>query len=141
MKKYFFILSLFCLSLVSCDNNSNPNDPYGSNSNSQQRDYCNVTFVNATSNYAVKIFLDGKQLTSDYDLLWKGNRWEFELSNLSFSKHLRFELHEISDNESGKKYYTAVSATYSESIKFDYTRDYQFTIEDEGIRKQSVYAE
>lgn len=141
MKKYFFILSLLCLGLVSCDNDSNPNDPYGSNSNnSQERNYCNVTFVNATSNYAVKIFLDGEQLTYDYKLLWKGNRWEFTLSNLSFSKHLRFELHEISDNEN-MKYYTAVSATYSESIKFDYTRDYQFTIEDEGIRKQSVYAD
>ena len=141
MKKYFFVLILVCLGIVSCDNGNNPNDPFGSNSNnSQQRDYCNVTFVNATSNYAVKIFLDGEQLTSDYDLLWKGNRWELALSNLSFSKHLRFELHKISDNESGK-YYTAVSATFSKSIKFYSNLNYKFTIKDDGIREESVYAD
>lgn len=140
MKKYFFVLILVSLGLVSCDNDSNPNDPYGSNSNSQQRDYCNVTFVNATSNYAVKIFIDGEQVNYDYDLLWKGNRWEFTNSNLSFSKHLKFELYEISDNES-KRYYTAISATFSKSIKFYSNLNYKFTIKDDGIREESVYAD
>ena len=106
--------------------------------NNQERDYCNVTFVNATSNYAVKIFIDGENIDIYENPLWKGKKWKRRFTDLSFSKYVNFELHKIADEDS---YYTAISATYSESIKFDYTRDYQFTIEDEGIRKQSVYAD
>ena len=134
MKK-FLVCSLFCLFLVSCENES-PNDPYSPNN--QQRDYCNVTFVNATSNYAVKIFIDGENIDIYENPLWKGKKWKRRFTDLSFSKYVKFELHKIADEDS---YYTAISATYSESIKFDYTRDYQFTIEDEGIRRESVYAD
>ena len=134
MKK-FLVCSLFCLFLVSCENES-PNDPYSPNN--QERDYCNVTFVNATSNYAVKIFIDGENIDIYENPLWKGKKWERRFTDLSFSKYVKFELHKIADED---RYYTAISATYSESIKFDYTRDYQFTIEDEGIRRESVYAD
>lgn len=151
MKKYFFVLILVSLGLVSCDNDSNPNDPYGSNSNSQQRDYCYATFTNTTKNYVVQVFMDGNPLyyySSSGDLkeiilVPSASYYNYKIKDLSFSKDITFEYHEVTKTEGSTYYYSKnIEKTIGKKgFKFYYNLDYKFTIRGDEVSYQSVYAD
>ncbi|MGM9817948.1 MAG: hypothetical protein ACI30B_03080 [Paludibacteraceae bacterium] len=147
MKK-FLVCSLFCLFLVSCENES-PNDPYSPNN--QERDYCYATFVSTAKNYVVQILIDGEPLyyyNSEGEfknvILLPGETYHnYKIKNLSFSKEITFEYHKITSIEGSTYYYSkSVEKTIGKkSFKFYSNLDYKFTIRDDEVSSQSVYAE